>query len=98
MDTLLALVPLSPVGKTIPRFDRRYHRRITRFVNPSSMIRSPPSFTMRGREKFGSPDLKVRGAYTFDLLPVCLWCVCVSPCTIRTFRGRTYFLHLLCLV
>lgn len=29
-----------------------------RFVNPSSMIRSPPSFTMRGREKFGSPDLK----------------------------------------
>lgn len=30
------------------------------FVNPSSVIRSPPSYTMRGREKFGSPDLKVR--------------------------------------
>lgn len=33
--------------------------RAARFVNPSSVIRSPPSFTMRGREKFGSPDLKV---------------------------------------
>lgn len=47
----------SPLG--CRRRRRPCRRRTIRFVNPSSVIRSPPSFTMRGREKFGSPDLKV---------------------------------------
>jgi len=30
----------------------------TLYKHPSSSFISPPSFSMRGREKFGSPDLK----------------------------------------
>ncbi|CAM9878402.1 unnamed protein product, partial [Ascophyllum nodosum] len=36
-----------------------YQLKSTMFSNPSSTIRSPPSYTIRGREKFGSPDLKL---------------------------------------
>ncbi|CAN0180082.1 unnamed protein product, partial [Laminaria digitata] len=49
--------PLQEGGAEAPG-PGAYQLKSTMFVNPSSMIRSPPSFTMRGREKFGSPDLK----------------------------------------
>eukprot|EP00903_Cladosiphon_okamuranus_P008057 g7771.t1 len=49
--------PLNDGGAESPG-PGAYQLKSTMFVNPSSMIRSPPSFTMRGREKFGSPDLK----------------------------------------
>ncbi|CAN0033174.1 unnamed protein product, partial [Chrysoparadoxa australica] len=35
-----------------------YNIKSTMMKNPNSTFKSPPSFSMRGREKFGSPDLK----------------------------------------
>ncbi|CAM9167508.1 unnamed protein product, partial [Sphacelaria rigidula] len=49
--------PLQEGGAEAPG-PGAYQLKSTMFVYPSSVIRSPPSYTMRGREKFGSPDLK----------------------------------------
>lgn len=53
---------LAPAGLIETEVDTpgpgSYVLKTTMAKNPVSVFRSPPSFSMRGREKFGSPDLK----------------------------------------
>ena len=71
MDSYNATVPMAPkIGfgtaerKGLIEGDEgipgpgAYALKTTMSKNPVSTFRSPPSFSMRGREKFGSPDLK----------------------------------------